>query len=429
MTALGTLPTLFLLCLGLWALTNLNQAAQNKNLPSCTFIHLIKMTLVAALTVIPIVIMISYAFTSTDGLELVYFVYYGFSATNWLINLYILRKQYNKIGYTSSDLRAFWVIDLIFQTIFIFLTNNDLTTPINTYKIQNFSRTGCLLFLVIFSCFAVKDSPNAVIEDHTGDYARSAVSRPSNVLDRFKISLFGRASSVQAYTNKELSPDPEEIMIDPIGLSPYKRSLFEDIEEIGIPGFEDILRNGQTTTVFKVLYLMNKGTTQTRRSYSEFYRLYTKTKGRYPGELLPVFPAKLSERESRKEKTIKERRKKLEDFLKYICQNKLYTPELFEFLKEEHELPIFINHIERDSVKGNSIVSPFLRSIGNASDLNSKNSRTEESKSKSSLSLSRRGDKSLSFNQPLDESLTKSFLEDSESSKSHHTNRSNKRSF
>jgi len=376
--------------------------------------------LLGALTVIPIVIMVSYALSSTEGLELVYFVYYGFSATNWLINIYILRKEYNKVGYTSAYLRVFWIIDLIFQTIFIFLTNNDLNTPINIYKVQNFSRIGCLLFLVIFSCFAVKDSPNAVIEDHTGEYVQSG--RPSNILDRFKISLFGRASSVQAYTNKEASPDPEEIMIDPIGLSPYKRSLFEDIEEIGIPGYEDILRNGQTTTVFKVLYLMNKGTTQTRRSYSEFYRLYTKTKGRFPGEVLPVFPAKLSERESRKEKTIKERRKKLEDFLKYICQNKLYTPELFEFLKEEHELPIFVNHIEKDSVKSNSIISPFMRSIGG----DSRNSRTEESKSKSSLTLSRKGDKSLSFNQPLDESLTKSFLEDSESSKSH---QSNKRSF
>ena len=50
------------------------------------------------------------------------------------------------------------------------------------------------------------------------------------------------------------------------------------------------------------------------------------------------------------------------------------------------------------------------------SGLESINSRTEEHKS--SQSNSRRGEKSLSFNQPLDESETKSFLEDSESSQS-----------
>ena len=120
----------------------------------------------------------------------------------------------------------------------------------------------------------MKDSPHAVIEDHTGEYIRVGTSRQSNLLCRFKIPLFGRASSVQPYTNKEASRD--EIKIDTIGLSPFQRSEYDDIEEIGIPGFEDVFRNNQRTTVFKVLYLMTKGMTQTRRSYSEFYRLYLK---------------------------------------------------------------------------------------------------------------------------------------------------------
>jgi len=289
-------------------------------------------------------------------------------------------------------------------------------------KIQNYCRTGSLLLLVLFSCFKVKDSPKAVIEDYTGEYVRvGGVSRRSNLLDRFKISLFGRGSSVHTLNgHKEVSP--HEIVIDPIGLSPFKRSQYDDIEEIGISGYEDVLRNDQITTVFKVLYLMNKGLLQTRRSYSEFYRLYIKVlipiilsnkieqvRGRYAGEAFPAFPVKLSERESRTERVLIERRKKLEDFLKFICQNKLYIPEFFEFLKEEHELPQFTTNSrpEKDSIQSSSYVSPFL--AGNSSGVESRNSNSNSRKGQQS-------EKSLSFNQPLDESDAKSFLEDSESS-------------
>ncbi len=115
-------------------------------------------------------------------------------------------------------------------------------------KIQNYCRTGSLILLVIFSCVKVKDSPKAIIEDYTGEYVRvEGISRRSNLLDRFKISLFGRGSSVHTRNHKEVSP--QEIVIDHINLSPFKRSEYEEIEEIGIPGYEDVLRNGQITTV------------------------------------------------------------------------------------------------------------------------------------------------------------------------------------
>ncbi len=163
---------------------------------------------------------------------------------------------------------------------------------------------------------------------------------------------------------------------------------------------------------------MNKRLTQTRRSYSEFYRLYIKVRGRYAGEAFPAFPVKLTERESRKEKVLIERRKKLEEFLKFVCENKLFIPEFFEFLKEEHELPQFTNaYSNKESVQSNSYVSPFLAgNIGNISGVESRNSSSQNSRK------GRQSEKSLSFNQPFDESDAKSFLDDSESSQNNQRN-------
>jgi len=48
-----------------------------------------------------------------------------------IINMYILRKEYKKVGYTSAYLRAFWIIDLFFQSIFLYLIVYELETPIN----------------------------------------------------------------------------------------------------------------------------------------------------------------------------------------------------------------------------------------------------------------------------------------------------------
>ena len=54
-----------------------------------------------------------------------------FLITLKIINMYILRKEYKKVGYTSANLRAFWIIDLFFQSIFLYLIVHELETPIS----------------------------------------------------------------------------------------------------------------------------------------------------------------------------------------------------------------------------------------------------------------------------------------------------------
>ena len=78
----------------------------------------------------------------------------------------------------------------------------------------------------------------------------------------------------------------------------------------------------------------------TKRCYSEFHRLYKKTKDTFPRSELPEFPQKKSAEIELKE-TVAERKRIFDEILNRIIEQHLYTRYFFEFLRGIDDFPYF----------------------------------------------------------------------------------------
>eukprot|EP00331_Platyophrya_macrostoma_P009695 CAMPEP_0176414816 /NCGR_PEP_ID=MMETSP0127-20121128/5469_1 /TAXON_ID=938130 /ORGANISM="Platyophrya macrostoma, Strain WH" /LENGTH=554 /DNA_ID=CAMNT_0017794759 /DNA_START=354 /DNA_END=2018 /DNA_ORIENTATION=+ len=114
--------------------------------------------------------------------------------------------------------------------------------------------------------------------------------------------------------------------------------LFEDIY---IQNYINLEKHGKSTIVYLIKILKNGKESLTRRSYSEFYKLYQKTRKYYPDAILPYFPEKKTKSESSETGTIEQRKDQLSLILKKISEKRLHTAHLDEFLKSDEVLPNF----------------------------------------------------------------------------------------
>jgi len=146
----------------------------------------------------------------------------------------------------------------------------------------------------------------------------------------------------------------------------------------------------------------------TKRSYSEFYRLFKKTKESYPKEKLPEFPAKKNVFDSHTRETTQERKRTFDQFLLKVRENKLYTRYLFEFLKTPDELPYFGYETGRES-------DIYVLSVANPDDPLASLAKSPKSEYGNSLH------QTLSFEQPLNMSAAQSLLRESEIARSSST--------
>jgi hypothetical protein len=367
----GVLPTVVLLLCARKALIDIAPETLDLNIPPYTMVHLVKLCLTLALPVLYIVGVICYIIMAYQQEEEIFFIYILVAliqTINWIITAYILRMEYKKFCFTSSYLKIYFSITFVvllitdmlsYAFVLHFYGNIRLIDVVEVFKLV------VLGLLTMYSWLMRKDSKNIIDPDMLIDRyhkvvdsdsvggderasfppdqrasLRGSVTNSTEILNRF-MNFQNRSTSNQTTGSGKvnISMQPELFENKDSFLQP-KESY--SITEIKISKWIEIMKVGKKTMSYVIQFKLNGKKCETKRSYSEFYKIFNKIRSLYPNYNFPKFPEKKSKNEAQQQEVLQERKDIFESFLKLLIERYQYeNVYMKDFLRPETEIEDF----------------------------------------------------------------------------------------
>jgi len=179
-------------------------------------------------------------------------------------------------------------------------------------KVVDFVEMGklaVLAFLSLFSWLYRKDSPTVIDADHLiqnyyfslkdinhkdtdvkndkpsprdGSFHRRSAYNSAELLNKF-MDYARSASAVKLDVNETKAEEFDSFS------KPKEQYIIDDI---AIPRWTEIKIDNKKTVVYAIQYKLNNKKYETKRSYSEFYKIFGKMVSLYPNYAFPAFPEK-----------------------------------------------------------------------------------------------------------------------------------------
>jgi len=355
-----------------------------------TFRHLSKLILSSLISLTTLIFLIVYILKEEE-ISLKTAITSGISFILWVYNSFLIRKEYNCLGYTTNHLRIAWITMFVCQTILLIFALAGKNT-------DNFAKVELIyIFDVIFIAsiiiigFAYSDDypPETpkhdnykslmddsihVIED--GYFENSAASLDRSVDKSMESSMMqsGDRDSLFRPFEETVEGNPNRVSRRDGSLRENNDSGYAARESLGgssnvnlrqdigfiqnpsVTGYEDIIRDTKLTTVYLIEYQIKGLQFATKRSYSEFEALRKNIKKVYKHEKLDINLPEIPAKKGLGGKTtdtegLAERKQAFDVLLKAIVQNKVGLSHLADFLQSPHVLELYQKISKKNKIK------------------------------------------------------------------------------
>jgi len=357
---------------------------------SWTWRHIFKLVMSALLAVGSFLFLIVYLLTETD-VSMKTVVAWGATCFLWVFNSVLMRKEFEKLGYTTNYLKIAWIIVFVCQTILIIMAAAGLNTDDFQSVMAIYILDEVFLLVMILSGYYLSDDyPTRANEDLYSSIASDVGLEVDE--ESYKV-LTGQARTAPAAHEEHKEDDnfrPFPVEGDGRRLSGISRqsgailnresqlnearerpsqgfakassswrasnsstqyNLREEItniENISVTHHEETIRFDKPTVVYVIEYFIRGHKFTSRRSYSEFLYLFKELKNE--NIPLPEMPAK-KPLLGKSDMVIAERRESFDRLLKILIREKASHVYLKEFLQTNQNLPYYGKISKKDSGK------------------------------------------------------------------------------
>lgn len=394
-TALNLVPLFTFVILGLYSLRQIRSIEVYSREPY-TRRHLVKLTASALLSIISLVFILVYTLTEPE-VSIKTAIAWGISCFIWIFNSVLMRKEFQKLGYTTNYLKLAWVIMFLCHTTLIImgaagLNTDDFSKIMVIYSLNDFF----LLVMVFLGYFygddymrrkrydaysSVAITPEIQVDDQTYKDLTPQANRPAREGKKKKVAqasfepLLANDDLAQRHTGNRStrktnsfareSPEQKEISVHIENKSPEIRlsnqpaqqpaqidlkEEIQNIEDIHVIKTEDVMRGDKLKTLYVIVYHIRGQKFVTKRSYSEFDNLYKEIKKETKNAHLPQMPPKtliLSKTQGVKI----DRTEVFDKLLRILLIEKIGLNHLREFLQTPNNVPYYGKVTKRDSTK------------------------------------------------------------------------------
>jgi len=354
-----------------------------------TFRHLSKLILSSLISLTTLIFLVVYILKETE-ISLKTAITAGVSFMLWVYNSFLIRKEYNCLGYTTNHLRIAWITMFVCELILLIFAlagknTDDFAKVELIYILDLIFNLSIIIIGFVYSDDYPPETPKHdnykslmddsihVIED--GYFENSAASLDRSVdksMERSQLSEAGERDSffrpfeetVEGPGNRpsrregSIRENNEVYSVrDHLG-GPSNVNLKQDIgfiQDVNVTDSEEIIRDTKLTTVYVIEYHIRGLQFMTKRSYSEFEALRKNIKKMIKRDrlevTLPEIPPKKGIGKTTEKEGIEERRVAFDHLLKAIVNNKVGFAHLADFLQSPHVLELYQKISKKNKIK------------------------------------------------------------------------------
>lgn len=315
----------------------------------------------------------------------------------WLFNSVLMRKEFEKLGFTSKYLKIAWGVMAICELVVLIMGAVGLNTDDFSYIWPVYAASEVslvVLFVVgtIYSddyAFYPKQNRNSdlyssiasdvglEVDEKDYNILVPKAHKPQHVEERKEEESFKPFESDPSLDgrqerNRRLSSGPQGSRPSTTSTTNWRASNtsvqinlkdeINNVDLISVINFEDTMRFDKQTILYIIEYYIKGHRFITKRSYSEFLYLWKEIKKDEIMIDLPDMPAK-KPLLGKTEEVIAERREAFDKFLKILVREKVALNYLREFLQTPNNLPYYGKISKKDSGKlvppNNSVLSEY----------------------------------------------------------------------